>query len=267
MSIWNNQSCWWKYVGQPTRPSFEDQSIISSIIKRKRQATSSTQAVVLGVTPEMIQLDWSEGTTIKAVDMNASMIETLYKPHDSFPTTVQQEYWQSMSIESNSVDVVVGDGIFTPLGEIDGYHALFHEILRILKPDGFMVIRAFIRPDFAESIEIILEDALAGKIKHFGTLKWRLAMALVENNFCVIPAEVHSAFNKLFPDRSRLTTLTNWSIEEINTIDAYQNMNTTFTFPTLSELKSISEIYVKIIDIKYGKYELSDRCPIIVFGC
>jgi hypothetical protein len=265
MSIWNNQSAKWKHVGSPTRPSQEDQNIIASIISKKQQNADSTNAVVLGVTPEMIQLRWPEGTTITAVDMNESMIQTLYKPHEIYPTSVKQERWQAISLPDNSTDIVVGDGIFTPLEKEEDLVGLFAEVDRILKPSSMMVVRAFIRPEETEAIDTVVKDALSGKIKNFGSLKWRLAMALTDNKGRVNPAEIHKKFNALFPDRAYLGTSGKWSLDEISTIDAYEKIEGVFTFLTLNELVKISQPYAKIIEKKVGSYELADRCPIIVF--
>ncbi len=265
MSIWNNQATRWEHVGFPTRPSLEDGAIITSIAKKKRYGNNSTHIAVLGVTPEIIQLDWPKGSTIDAVDMNPWMIEKLYKPHHTFPTTVHQGYWQSMPMSNASVDLVVGDGIFTPLETVDDYHALFCEMNRILKPAGVMIIRAFIRPDKREKIENIVSDTLAGKIQYFGSLKWRIAMALVDDSFSIKPAEIHRVFESHFSDRNNLSTLCNWSMETISTIDSYRDMESVFTFPTLDELTQLSQKYAKITDIQSGTYELADRCLTIVF--
>jgi len=265
MSVWNNQATRWENVGFPTRPSLEDGAIITSIARKNRYGNSSTHIAVLGVTPEVIQLDWPKGSIIEAVDMNPWMIETLYKPHHTFPTMVHQGYWQSMPMSNASVDLVVGDGIFTPLETVNDYRALFCEMSRILKPGGVMIIRAFIRPDKCEKIEDVVSDALAGKIHYFGSLKWRIAMALVDDSFGIKPAEIYRVFESYFPDRNSLSALCNWSMETIDTIDSYRDMESIFTFPTLDELTEVSQEYTKIIDIQSGSYELANRCPTIVF--
>lgn len=222
--------------------------------------------VILGVTPEVVQLSWPRSATLRAFDISADMIARVWQPNSRTQSHVAQSRWQALPIESNSVDAVVGDGCLTALQGIAECKDVLSEVARVLKPAGSLVIRCFIRPTTTESLEEIVADVAEKKIRHFGTLKWRLAMALCHgDNATVRPKDISGTFNSLFPDRQTLHYATDWPLETIGTIDSYDGMEGYFTFMTRTQLEDTISPFFRIKTIKQGGYELSERCPTIAF--
>jgi len=84
-------------------------------------------------------------------------------------------------------------------------------------------------------------------------------------DFSVAVKEIHTAFESIFPDRHALAQAGHWPLETINTIDAYKDAPTRFTFPTLQALQNQCAPWFNCRDISYGHYELADRCPTITW--
>lgn len=265
MSVWDKHANRWEHIGFPTRPSAEDARIFADLASAYNTCCDQTKIIVLGVTPEVVGANWPHGSVIEAVDMNPWMIENVYMPHPTLKTSVTLAHWQSMPMEDKSIDLIVGDGIFTPLETKDDYDALFCEMKRVLKPGGVMIVRAFLRPVISETIDSIVKKALDGSIKYFGSLKWRIAMSMIDAQFSVKASEIHRVFEENFPDRKKLESLSGWEAKTIETIDSYKETDSIFTFPTLNQLTNLSQNYTRIVDMRYGNYELSIRCPIVVF--
>jgi SAM-dependent methyltransferase len=266
LGVWKKHASQWVRVGEPLRPSAEDGEAMLSLATPSLLFGADACIVVMGVTPEVIQLSWPENTTMIAIDHSKEMIDSLWRPNSSISSDVKLASWLAMPLDDGCVDVVAGDGCLTVLPSIEDYRRLFSEVSRVLSPSGSLILRCFVRPDDIESIADIEMDALAGRISSFHALKWRLAMALSKDgDFSVAVSHIHDAFNQHFPDRNLLANKTGWHAETINTIDAYHGISTVYTFPTLNVIAELASPLFTVENEMHGAYELSERCPTILF--
>ena len=263
--VWKHHSAQWAQVGSPLRPTEEDTRIMLMLSAPAFSINEDiSSVVVLGVTPEVVQLPWPIHTHVVAYDHSTDMIASVWQPHFQNPSSVQQVRWQSMPLSDESVDLVIGDGCLSVLPCADDYRGVFAEVARVLKPPGRLVLRCFLRPEQSESIADVVTAVFSGKIGSFHTLKWRVAMAIKPDlEFSVAVADIHAAFESHFPDRQQLAFSTGWSREAINTIDAYKGTDVRYTFPTMSELKPLLLPFFDIVEVRHGSYELAERCHIL----
>jgi SAM-dependent methyltransferase len=265
--VWRDHATKWSRVGSPLRPTEEDTHIMLMLSAPAfSHSKVSSNVIILGVTPELVQLPWPSHARLHAFDHSAEMIASVWRPHSRNPSSVQQACWQKIPLPDESIDLVIGDGCLTMLPCADDYRAVLAESARVLKLTGLLVLRCFIRPERTESLHDVFMAAHAGMIGSFHALKWRVAMAITpDEEFSVAVTEIHTAFERLFPDRDQLACYTGWPRAAIDTIDAYQGRNARYTFPTMSELKQLALPFVEVTDISQGNYELADRCPILCF--
>jgi SAM-dependent methyltransferase len=223
----------------------------------------SSTVIILGVTPELVHLPWPSHTRLLAFDHSADMIASVWRPHLTIRSSVLQGSWQNMPLPDKSADLVIGDGCFTVLPSTDACRAVLAESARVLKQTGLLVLRCFIRPEIPESFDDVLDAVHRGMIGSFHALKWRVAMAMTpDKEFTVVVKDIHAVFERLFPDRKQLAESTGWPLAVIDTIDAYKGMDTRYTFPTLSVFRQLALSFVDVVEIRYGNYELAERCPI-----
>ena len=265
--VWRSHSKNWYQVGSPLRPTEEDQSIMMMLsIPALSYNQECSDVIVLGVTPELVHLSWPSHTRVHAFDHSADMIASVWSSHARNPSSVQQASWQNIPLSDNSADLVIGDGCFTVLPSADDCQVVLAELARVLKRSGLLVLRCFARPERHESLENVVAALHAGMIGSFHALKWRVAMAIFPDEDLSVPVtDIHAAFERLFPDRDQLAKYTGWPCAVIDTIDAYQRVDTRYTFPTLSELSVLALPFFDVVDIRQGHYELAERCPIICF--
>ena len=223
-------------------------------------------ALLLGVTPEITQMRWPEHTHLTAVDRNTGMIGAIWSGYASPEKSVTCGDWLKLPFTDAAFNTVAGDGCFTLQSYPDGYTTLFTSIHRILVAGGLFVTRYFLRPEIGESSEAVFADLYAGKIGNFHILKWRLAHALhgsIEDG--VKLADIWNSWHQQGIDMQSLANKLGWSVESIRTIDVYRNVNTCYTFPTLSEIRALSNDGFRETDIHYGDYELGERCPTVSY--
>jgi len=267
-SLWSKQSEKWKNVGSPTRPCFEDETIFTNLAFVNLISNETKKVVVAGVTPELINnIKWPSNVELEAFDISLDMIKQNWNPPSSLCAKVNQCDWRKLPLDDNSVDLIIGDGIFTALGSVKKMLEVLTEFKRILNSNGKIVLRNFTRPENKEELSNIRLDANKGNIENFGTLKWRLATALTNQETSIVtPKEIHSTFEKLFPDRKDLSLNSGWSLDQIATIDSYEEMTSSFYFPTNDEITKIFNNIFDIYEINQGSYEWSKYCPFITLN-
>jgi len=268
--LWSKKLSMKHRGGLPLRPPPEATlcmyKIISQIILKKKLTSKNIDLVLLGVTPEIANLPWAKNITLRAFDKNKDMIKFVWEVPKKISSQVKQSLWQKIPLQAKSVDFIIGDGCTTQFPDKKNYKDFFKEQRRILKSDGFLLMRCFLNTQEQETLDQIALDALDGSIQYFGSLKWRIAMALLHKSkaFSIKVKKIYEAFNKLFPQRSLLSQSTDWDRNIINTIDTYKDSDIKYTFPSLGEFEKLVAPQFKIIKIYYPKYELTKRCPVLL---
>ena len=254
---WHNHSKQWDKLSSPLRPNHEDLSFY------QKHATKKSRNLILGLTPELCCLS---GKSV-FVDSCGDRIKLLFDKN-SLDQHAIQAYWLHLPLTEQQFDNVFGDGVFTQLVYPTEYTALFNNINIQLKANGKLVSRIFINNEICTTAEEVVALANKGSIGSFHAFKWRFTMALLnerkETNIPVI--DIYTLFNQYCPDRVSLSRNSNWDIKSINTIDVYKGSSSIYSFPTLSQLKTIMPNNFIEEAIHYGSYELAESCPIVVWG-
>lgn len=265
-SIWTEQCIRWAHVGAPTRPTSEDSAIMIQLAKSCLSEIEEPNISVLGVTPEIIQLDWPSQTKLYAFDSSADMIKKWWRQNKKIDSKVFLSDWKHLPVVNGSMNMILGDGSFTALQSVEEHQSVISEIDRVLQKNGYLIMRCFIRPDKKETVNQIKKDVETNKIQNFGTLKWRIAMALTDPKTSTVqPSYIYNIFHETFKDLSKLTRHNHWSRDLISTLDSYANMTGFFTFLTEASLKKYMLKNIKFLSKKTGNYELAERCPTILF--
>jgi SAM-dependent methyltransferase len=256
-SHWEQFHRRWARIKAPLRPNAEIVAAFEAAL-----AGHSGRVLLLGVTPELADL----GRELVAVDRNAAMIENVW-PGDLGRRRAQAGDWLDLRFPQGHFTAVIGDGSLSLLAYPAGHRALYAQLEHILKPGGRAVFRTFATPEEGESVDAVADRAWAGRAGNFHGFKWQLAMAVVSGggDANIGVTAIRDVFNIVFPDRNALSAATGWSLEDIATIDVYENSPDVYSFATLSQLravvpKSFPRIYIEAV----GSYPLADRCPFLV---
>ncbi len=264
-AVWKRHASQWARVGPPLKPSPEDGALTLAALGPAIQQAPCLLAI-LGVTPELVQLPWPQSVELRAYDHSAEMIASLWRKHPSRRSSVAQAGWQQLPVADGSFHAVVGDGSLNALPSLAAYGEVLKELHRTMREGASAVIRCFIRPDRAETLAEVVDAVNAGQVGSFHALKWRIAMCLAAvPGAGVAVRDIRSALDAYFPSRPGLASKTGWPQEVIDTIDAYKDSATCYSFPSLGELRLQCQPYFDIAGVRYGSYELSDRCPMITF--
>lgn len=265
-SNWSKYAELWSYYQSPLRPHPDDLRIFGAAVREWSNNHGAPRALMLGVTPELHDLDWPDGTDLIAADRNPEMIASVWP--GAKEAAIESE-WTDLPLGDSSRDIVLCDGGVGLLEYPQGQRELARGLKRVLAPGGLFITRLYVPPATREPPEQVLADLLSGDIPNLCALKVRLWTALQPSllegvELSAVWEAVHSAA----PDLDTLADRLGWSREETHVIDIYRNS------PARYWLSGVNEVKQMLCDNPGGfslesastpAYALGDRCPILVF--
>jgi SAM-dependent methyltransferase len=250
----------------PWCPSREDGAFMLALAGRGlRTAGAHVRILVLGVTPEVIQLDWPPLAHIVAADASRAMIGSIWRPHGSVRSSVVCARWQDLPFPDAAFDAVCGDGSLNALPDLADYGTVLREVGRVMRAEGALVLRCFIRPDRMESAEQVVARARAGAFPTTSAFRLHFAFALAEAEGSIGLAAMRDAFNALVSDRDALAQATGWPRGEIDRVDFDKDSRIRLTFPRQSHLAALAGPHFVIERSERGTYTQSEQCPTLLF--
>lgn len=263
----------WKYttlnlkppVRPPWHPSREDAAFMREWTSPVLEKTSVRKVLVLGVTPEIVQLEWPACAHVVGIDSSPAMISSLWPGTASALAHVICARWQQIPVKDAQFDAVVGDGSLNALPGVEQYRHVLSEVSRVLRPGGVLVLRCFVRPAHIETPERVLSKALEGEFPTTAAFRLRFAFAVADADGSIGLATLHDAFNELVPDRDALARITGWPRRDIDRVDTDKDSRVRLTFPTQSQLIALSEPVFRIKDTARGTYTQAEHCPTFLF--
>jgi SAM-dependent methyltransferase len=266
---WARHATQWSHVGPPLRPGAEDIAAASELVATSGwdPDSRSPRALVLGVTPELVGMDWPSGTRLTAIDRCPGMIGALLPSKGRQGPGGICGNWLKLPFASGSFDLVVGDGCLTVLESAADHGHFFAELARVMTVNGRLVLRLFVRPEVADSPERVIADLQAGRIGNFHVFKWRLAMALVyAQTGAVAVADIWQAWHDSEIVAAELSERLGWPLAQIETIEAYRGASARYTFPRLDEVRAMLGVNFDELACLVPQYELGDRCPTLLLA-
>jgi hypothetical protein len=223
-------------------------------------------AIVLGVTPGIMELQWPADVTLLALDHSLPMINAQWQANESAPSVASCARWQAMPVPDGVADAIVGDGSLNALSSLADYPDVLSELARVVKRDGVIVLRFFIRPPGGDSVEEIMDAVMRRAFPTSATFRFRLTMALTKDDGSVVLGEFLDQFNALFPDREKLAAAAGWPMDEIDRFDMDRGSRVALTFPDEATIRAIVAPFFDVISVRQGSYPLADRCPTVAFA-
>lgn len=261
--IWSKHARQWDRVGQPLRPTKDDVAHVESCIAAwsTRHDRAAPRVLLLGVTPELAKLNWPSGTKLVALDRAPAMIAAVW-PGDTCWRHALCADWFDAPFAPASWDLIVGDGALNMLPTMAHYPRAIATLEHLLAPGGRLLLRLFARPARPETVTEVLRALDTGEIDNFHIFKWRLAMALHGNSDGGVRlADIWQAWHDGVKDPRALAARRAWPTHTLETIDAYRDQATRYTFPTLAELRTLLSANFVEDDCQLPDYDFGQCCP------
>jgi hypothetical protein len=264
--LWVRHAKQWDHVSSPLRPCPQDIAFVQAEVDELGRASRYLHSLLLGTTPELINLRWPGEGTLIAVDASMAMLRRRRLPVGPMQVSAVCADWRALPVSCGQIDVALADGSLSMLYE-QGMRQTLAQIAGSLSRHGRFIVRAFVRPEQRETTQQVCDDLLRGRIGSVHAAKWRLAMALHGSlGEGVLLDAVWRAFREAIPRNESLAARTGWSDEAINTVDAYRDVAERFFFPTLAELRTLLAGSFRELRCHIPTYELGSRCPTLVMA-
>jgi hypothetical protein len=264
--FWNDVAARWDDWGPPLRPCPEDLQIMQAMISGWHTVNRREKARVFlcGVTPEIVTMPWGFSVELTAMDQAESMVRLVWPGDLPGIRRGLIGNWLNSGLAPGSQDLVIGDGGFVFFGYPESQRALLAEMRRVLSPSGLFVYRHYAQVEKRESVEEVISAARSGSVGSFHAFKWRLSMALqADSSSGVRHHDVWVAWSRAGIDPTRLPQ-PGWSERAVSTIELYRDMQARlYYFPTLREFQSLLEEEYTDVHVRFPRYELGERCPIL----
>jgi SAM-dependent methyltransferase len=232
-----------------------------AMLNRWREDKSIDQCRVLlcGVTPEIVGMDWPDGTLLWACERSRPMIAEFWGRQDRNGFAAVQADWTSLPFEDGFFDIVIGDGCFTSFNYPEGQQRFLDSLRRVLRSGGGLIMRFFTQLEQPECVESVLADMREGRVDNFHEFKWRLAMALQASTSAGV------SVNQVWQTWADAHIPTALPRESVGTIEAYRGSPHRLTFATLAEVRRLLADGLVEKEIHVPGYALGARCPILLF--
>jgi SAM-dependent methyltransferase len=256
-SHWSVYHRHWERLEPPLRVNPEIVAGYTAVI-----GASTDRVLLQGVTPELADV----GASLVAVDRSPAMVGAIW-PGDTDRRRSVLGNWFDLPFRARSFGAVMGDAGLSILEFPASQARIFEELARVLRPGARVAMRVFRLPEQRESVSSLRDDAFAGRVGRFQAFKLRLAMAIVpDRSGPNLPVRrIREVFDREFPDRVALSKSTGWTLEDIATIDLYENSAEVYCFPTEQQFTSVvPQAFAPIRFVPVGTYELAERCPLLV---
>lgn len=255
----------WQIFGCPLRPVEEDVAFCMEAYEDWNHRGKTPRVLLLGVTPELYEAPWPEGTDILAVDFTPEMIDIVWTgPKDM----VMCADWLEMDLPDKSRDIVICDGGLVMLDYPQQQKQLADVLYRILADDGICIFRLFCPAFEKEPVETVLEDLLNGRIVNLNLLIMRLWFALHDNvEDGVKPSNVWQVIEDKVADMDQLSTLSGFSVQQLEAVKL--NKGSIASYHLLNPDQS-AKIFCEdhggygLTQIKIPTYEYGKCCPTII---
>ncbi len=259
---------WSNWIGvvlpPPRSPSPEDGAAMLALAGDVLGRSTPLSVLLLGVTPQIVQLDWPSTVRLLAVDSNPAVANTAWAPSAKIDLRLELAMWDALPVESGSVDLIVGDCSFNALSDFEFYEAVAAECARALAPDGAMVLRFFgpvnprKTPDQAIADARLCED---NRLSHF---RLDLAVAISGGSGFVDALQIRATFDEKEPDRERFAARTGATIEEISRaidLPAERFPELTLNYFSVEEIGERMKPWFTIDAVYQPHYFKGELCP------
>ena len=266
-TYWGSLAHAYGALGPPLVPTSADIAYMEGAVAAwaGRHPARRTRAVLLGVTPRIAGMRWPPGASLIAADNSFPMVQAVWPRNLPRSRAVVCADWCALPVPKSSCDVVIGDGSFSCLRYPDGFLAVAAEARRILRADGRLLVRCYIRPREQERPEDVLADLLRGAIPSFHWFKFRLLLALQENTERGVAVDAAYRFwASQRVDETALIAQTGWDAKAVRMMELYRGKDTVHSFPTMAELRSVLADSFEETALSAPAQTIQGYCPIWV---
>jgi len=234
---------------------------------RRAQAASGKPGLVLGATRQTI--DWCRDNGLRATVMDfceiaAGNLESAYGDWDGLEIVLDN--WLTTTHADSSFSWAAGDGVINAIGPGRNAIHFFRQVRRLLLPGSVAILRHMLRPFPAPATSEVFAQLAARRIRSFGAFRHQISQSL-QSSFMngVATRTVYSVLLESGVLDNDPKERFGWPADQLARLDYWALEDASLSYPTLEELRNLTDRGFEELDIFYGDYEMGDLSPTIVY--
>jgi hypothetical protein len=271
-NAWDEQIKIVKKMKPPFRPHPSEVRIYEELAATKAQASPDKplQALLLGVTRELVDLNWPKNSTLFAIDRSELMIREFWPGDIPGQRKVFHGNWFDMSFPESTFDLIMGDGVFNFVSYPDELRKFSSVLAPLLRQEGLLCIRIFNQLTQPEKTEEILQEYRQSQQIVYDDFMYRLATSMQNS------VEEGLFMNAYLMQRF----LADHGIEQSEIFKkgglpppakrhysaVSKKPDSRVTYPTDQEFSDQMGVHYDVIKKINGSYSLAHRTPIFVMS-
>jgi SAM-dependent methyltransferase len=265
---WNYALEVFKHLGSPLRPepteiSFMQQQVRHWVAAHPGRRPSA--ALVLGVTEEIVAMQWPDAVAVTAVDESASMIGAFWPGDIPGRRKLIRGNWFDFPAEAQSFDLILGDGVFNIPDFPLGYAKLAQRIHSLLRPEGVMIVRVFTQLENKETPEDIIAEIKSTAHFDYWSMRYRFITSLqtsVQTGIYSGTLPTNRALEKYGVSADEFIARTNHKPIPMPDLPPEGMEGLQINFPTENQFAETLAALFQVTQVGYGQHPLARRCPI-----
>jgi SAM-dependent methyltransferase len=271
--FWDYSTEVYRRMKSPWRPSRQETAAMESLVAgwmRQRIDHSVIQMLVLGITPEIVNMVLPDKTTLTVVDNSEAMVRSFGPGDCDHGKHLVQADWVHLPFAPRRFDAIIGDGVFNIFSYPEGYRNFARILSSNLKPGGLFLTRLHAQSEPKENPQDVAALYLSAGITDYHELRYRFITAM-QPDICqgvlsskdIIDSQM-VRFGISLPELYRRTGYTPPpEIKNLPVRTGAPPMKA--TYPTQSEFLDSVRGHFELLDVRYGDHALARQCPIFAF--
>ena len=268
-TFWNTQVELIKAMGPPVRPHASEILIMQSLLRDRmaaRPAGGRIRVLVLGVTPEIVGMDWPHGTELTAVDQSESMIAAFWPGDIPGQRTLVRADWLHMPFEPGSFHFVLGDNVFNALDYPQGFRNLAERLGAVTRPEGLLIVRVLCQAEPIEHGRDIVAEYRAGQLTDYHQFRFRMMtadQASVEEGLFTSKEAIDKSMEAHGLDMAEVYETTGYRLPRPPAAGPAPPMKPyKVSYPTPDEFLAAVSHRFELVDTRHGGHALAHRTPV-----
>lgn len=220
------------------------------------------RVLLLGMTPEIVDLNWPEGSRLVVADRSEAMIHGFWPGDIPGVREICRKDWLELPFEAGSFDLVLGDGVFNLMAYPDGFQALGRTASELLAADGKLCVRVFLQSEPREESGALVQEIKDSERVDFYGMRLRIASSLqnsTEEGYLLTKASLDAFLEE---QGVAMKTLIAKSGYRPPGVAAKSGGGLRITYPTADEFTATLGEWFTCESLHHGSHPLAHRTPI-----
>lgn len=267
---------YWKYslevfktLTAPFRPEPAEITLMEQAVHKHCKAhfaAESVQALVLGVTEEIVGMEWPQGAQLTAVDQSRAMIDAFWPGDSPGQRRLVEGDWLHFPAEPHSFHFALGDAVFNIPDYPEGYAALSRRLASLLHPEGLLVVRVWTQPDPRERTEDVVAEIMERERYDYWSMRFRFVSSLqvdVHEGVWGGPLLTNRYLAEHGISQEAFVAKTEYQPIPLPAVLPEGLEGLRVSYPTLEQFIQAVSAEFRVVDIGYGEHELARRTPVV----